>query len=572
MTVSLQAAVASPESHTKRGWLLAFVVSLATALAVISPFLWKGNASGHDFSFHAASWMEVAAQWRDGILLPRWADGANYGFGEPRFIFYPPLSWSLGAALSFVVPWGYVPGVFIVLMQTLAGLSAYALLRRICDNRVALFGAALYAANPYALLITYMRSDFAEQLALAFFPLLLLAAFQLLEVVPVTFRSLGRTTVFFSAVFAAIWLTNAPAGVIATYGVSLLIVYAAVKRRSRTPLWRGATGMALGFGLAGFYLVPAIYEQRWVNISQALSVGLKPVENFLYTTIADQEHNSFNRIASNTALLTIVLVAVFAALSRTLLLQRRKTSVNSVWAMLVALSIVASFLMVHPSLFLWVLLPKLRFVQFPWRWMSVLGIPLVYFFAAFLVDLRTRWRVLTAAFLAAVLFFAAAYMIRHTWWDAEDVPTLREALDHDRGYEGVDEYDPVGDDHTDLPEKAERVKLLPSRPGSGVTSDAKFQIERWSPEEKEIRVTTEQPIVVALRLLDYPAWRVKVNDKRVTAQHAGTTTQMIVPLTPGTSHISARFTRTLDRTVGGALTMISFLIAVLLVLKPRAAA
>ena len=568
MTVSLQAAVASPESHTKRGWLLAFFVSLATALAVISPFLWKGNASGHDFSFHAASWMEVAAQWRDGIVLPRWADGANYGFGEPRFIFYPPLSWSLGAALSFVAPWDYVPGVFIVLTQTLAGLSAYALLRRIYDNPVALFGAALYAANPYALLITYMRSDFAEQLALVFFPLLLLAAFQLLEVVPITFRSLSRGTAFFSAAFAAIWLSNAPAGVIATYGLSLLVVYAAVKRRSCSPLWRGATGMALGFGLGGFYLVPAIYEQRWVNILQALSVGLKPVENFLYTNMADQEHNSFNRIASNTALLTIILVAVFAAFSRALLLRRRKTSPNSVWAMLLALSIASSFLMVRPSLFLWVLLPKLRFVQFPWRWMSVLGIPLICCFAAFLAELRIRWRVLTSVAIAFVLICAAAYMIGHTWWDADDIPTLREALDHDEGYEGVDEYDPVGDDHTDLPGKAERTRLL-SRAGSGVTSDAKFQIDRWSAEEKEIRVTAEQPIWVALRLLDYPAWQVEVNEKPVIAQHAGTTRQMVVPLTPGTSHISARFTRTLDRDIGGTVTMISFLVALLLVLKPR---
>ncbi len=38
-----------------RKWLPALGVSLATALLVVSPFLWLGTASGHDISFHASS-------------------------------------------------------------------------------------------------------------------------------------------------------------------------------------------------------------------------------------------------------------------------------------------------------------------------------------------------------------------------------------------------------------------------------------------------------------------------------------------------------------------------------------
>src|SRR5258708_11460662 len=162
-----------------RGWLPALGVSLATALLVIAPFFGLGNASGHDFGFHAASWVEVAGQWKEGIFLRRWREWANQGFGEPRFIFYPPLSWMLGAALGFVAPWKTVPGVFIVIVQTMAGLCSFALARRFLPKNAALFSAACYAANPYALVIVYMRSDFAEQLACALLPLVVLTALQL---------------------------------------------------------------------------------------------------------------------------------------------------------------------------------------------------------------------------------------------------------------------------------------------------------------------------------------------------------------------------------------------------------
>src|SRR6266850_3532972 len=165
----------------------------------ITPFFWRGSPSGHDFEFHMFSWMEVLTQWKQAVVYPRWAALAHWGYGEARFLFYPPASWTLGAALGAVLPWNIAPGAYCWLVLTLAGLSMYRLAREWLPERDVMFAAALYAVNPYHLLIVYWRSAFAELLAAVLLPFLMLRVLRLSQ-------PGFRPVLYLSATLAAAWL------------------------------------------------------------------------------------------------------------------------------------------------------------------------------------------------------------------------------------------------------------------------------------------------------------------------------------------------------------------------------
>src|SRR5271169_6218048 len=107
------------------------LISIAVAaFAVEVPFFFRGTPSGHDVEFHLYSWMEVLSQWKDGIVYPRWAALAHFGCGEPRFIFYPPASWTLGALLTAIFPWTLVASIYIWLVLVAAGVAMFLLARQ----------------------------------------------------------------------------------------------------------------------------------------------------------------------------------------------------------------------------------------------------------------------------------------------------------------------------------------------------------------------------------------------------------------------------------------------------------
>jgi non-canonical purine NTP pyrophosphatase (RdgB/HAM1 family) len=528
------------------------LVLTGACLLAISPFFWRGSPSGHDFEFHMFSWMEVLGQWKHGILYPRWAALAHWGYGEARFLFYPPASWTLGAALGAALPWKMVPGAYCWIVITLAGAGMYRLAREWLPAPDALFAAVLYALNPYHLLIVYWRSAYAELLAAALLPLLLLCLLRLKE-------PGFRPTLWLSLTLAAAWLTNLPAAVMIHYSVAGLATLLAVQKRSWRPLLRTALATAFGAGLASFYLFPAIYEQGWINLSEVLSPGVRPQDNFIFTTIADPDHNRFNLLVSTIALAEIGILVFTIWFSRQTKRVGAATS-QSPWMPLSAWGAVSAVLMLSLSNLLWQHLPKLRFVQLPFRWLLCMNAAL----AMLLPMAAKRW---TSRLLASAVLLAAVILAGHRtqppWWDmAADIREMSDAVADGTGYEGADEYVPAGTDPYELNKSLPRVSDDTGAPVPG-------KVLAWAQTEKHFKVHTAAAQNLTVRLFNYPAWEVLVNGKPTETRRTDVTGLIVIPIAAGDNEVQIHFRRTSDRLIGDVISLISLALFVVVWFKTR---
>ena len=536
----------------------------AAAFAVELPFFFLGTPSGHDVEFHLYSWLEVLSQWKHGTIYPRWAALAHFAYGEPRFIFYPPASWTLGALLSAIFPWVLVSDIYIWLALVAAGASMFLLARQWLDRRDATFAAVLYAVNPYHLVIVYWRSAFAELLASSMLPLLLLLLLR-------TEEKGRRPTIFLAFLLAASWLINAPAAVMIHYSLGLLIVVIAWLRSPKVVL-EGLVAVVLGAALAAFYLLPAVYEQKWVNIAQAVSAGSRPLDNFLFIHTTDADHDAFNRVISWVALAEIAVTIVAAWAARRWRSRSSEPSSepgSELWYLLAGWAGLCALLMLSISNPAWNILPKLRFMQFPWRWMLCLGIP----FAMFTTLGVRRWWMRAALYIAMLAVIAFGWQhFQAPWWDTR--ADLREMQDNmatgGAGYEGVDEYTPAGADPSAVDKDARRVSV-------DGPAHAAIRVSEWSAERKLFTAEMSAPDELVLHLFNYPAWRVEVNGREVQASSREGTGQMLIPAEAGENRVQVIFIRTWDRTVGAWTSLVAIILAIWLLwrkpsLRPSSAA
>jgi len=564
-----------------------FVVPLAAFVAVL-PLILHGCSCGHDFDFHLLSWMEAARQFSHGTLHPHWAFSPALNAGEPRFVFYPPLSWVLGALLGLLLShlpgvtqaagWTAAPILFTWIALTASGLTMARLARAFTSANAALLAAVLYLANPYMLFTAYERTAYAELLAAAWIPLLLHAILR------------DRVTIRGIAVpVALLWLTNVPAAIIASYTLALL----AAIRLASTPrketagalALRTLAGTALGLALAAFYLIPAAYERRFVQIAMATIADMRIDHNFLFAHTGTSPDNLLHDQVLHTAsLIAVLLLAATAAALAAIWRATKLGAPQSVGAPHLAsemwesrhnipfptlpfaiLTSGTAFLLTPVSAIVWSHAPEAALLQFPWRLLLVvapifalalahacIGRPGTPSFA--LLRRLGSARLAPAAavvLLVAALTLPAYHLFRQPCDPADTAPARLALFQTNAGADPTDEYTPIAADNDALKPNNPPYWLAdsPTAPAPATTEPG--------PAPTHLSLTAARAEDLILNLRDYPAWRITLNGALAPHPAERPDGLIVVPIPAGPSTIDIRYAHTFDQTLGDAVTVLA---------------
>jgi XTP/dITP diphosphohydrolase len=197
---------------------------------------------------------------------------------------------------------------------------------------------------------------------------------------------------------------------------------------------------------------------------------------------------------------------------------------------------------------LWQHLPKLRFVQLPFRWLLCMNAALAMLFP--LAAKRWTSRVLASAVLLATVI-VAGYRIQPPWWDmASDIREMSDAIADGTGYEGSDEYVPAGADPYELNKSLPRVS-------GNMGAPIRSEMLAWRQTEKHFKVYAAASQDLVVRLFNYPAWEVVVNSHPTETRTTDVTGLIVIPIAAGDNDVQIHFRRTIDRVVGNVASLIS---------------
>lgn len=380
-------------TERRRAALVLVAATLVAGWPLFFPWVYDTH-DGHYAIYNAAQFDEAV---RDGHLPVRWLPDLFGGRGIPHFVYYHPLAFYLVEAIRLVVPSTIVSmKIFHLLAIAAAGFTMREWLRGRLPAPAALAGAVAYVLAPYHLVEIHVKGDPPAMLAYAVAPL-----------VPMAIERAARGTRLGPAALA---FTSASLVLSHMLSALLLIpflaVWAALAIRPAPPraAARVAGGVAAGAMLSAWHWLPALAERDFVHIDSPLGIlffdwrqqfvawwqWLSPLWGY---------HGSFAGTVDDMSF-QVGPVHLGAAVAAALVLRRKRDDL-AVWSIA---TFVLALAMTHAvSRAVWELIPFLRFVQYPWRFLSVVSLAASALLGWAVAQEGTRRLVLLAAATPFVL-------------------------------------------------------------------------------------------------------------------------------------------------------------------------
>ncbi len=517
----------------------------------------------HDARHSIFYLVEFDQTLRDGYLWPRWSPDFAFGYGYPLFNLYAPLA-IYAAEIVHLLGVSMVWSVkTIYILSTIgAGVGMYGFTRRLFGENAALIAGLAYMFAPFHFVEIYVRSAYAEYVALMLLPLVLWAFTELIA------RPSPRRMALAGASYGVLALTHHSTFFTFTpflllYIFTLMIGTAKTNLRAwgRQVAFNAGAGV-LGVALAGIYIVPVLLEQKYIKIEQWTSGSYNFAEHFVYFSqflspfwgygYAGPGPVDFMPYQIGIAIFGLAVVGTVALAAFAPQMRHRGTMVIFVVATLFSI-----WLMSPLGEPLWRALPVAALVQFPWRLLIITMLSAAVVIGGGVAALKLDGAPLM---LSAVVLVLASYGYAQPRYtpipDWADTPLAVINWDSGSISDRVGMVAVTDEQPTTSPMEAQYRAGEPLSVATVLSGDATVETVRHGGASDTVKFRGDAA-TVQFYTYDFPGWQVKIDGKPVPHRHQPPFGLITVDVPAGEHTISLRMGTTPARTIGGALSLLA---------------
>jgi hypothetical protein len=357
--------------------LIIFFIFSLTFLLTMGAILRPDFFKPHDFT-HVTRIVEMSRSLAAGEFPVRWSRNFGFGYGMPLFNFYAPLPYYL-AQIPYALMVGGVNSVkmLYLLNAVLSFIGMYLLASELWGKKGGLLSSIVFSFSTYRALDLYVRGALGEVMAMSILPFTLYGA-----VLMARGKKHGAFVVILSS--AALLLSHnligmLGVGCIAAFGVLAI----AIESFSSKIGWKkivvrffSFTGALIGGGLlSAFYTIPGFIEKSATRVEATITTGYFDFHNHLllvrqlflgkwgYGGSAPYPYGGMS-FALGVFSIALLVLAVLVVMMRS----KRKEKMYA--AVCVVLLIATTFMTLNKSVQIWEMIPTLKYIQFPWRFLT----------------------------------------------------------------------------------------------------------------------------------------------------------------------------------------------------------
>ncbi len=544
-------------------WIILAFSVFAWAPLLTPAYFFEAHDAKHSVFFL----VEFDQAFRDGFFWPRWAPDFSFGYGYPLFNLYAPLAFYL-AELVHLTGLGFTTSVKVVygLATIGAGWGMYGFVKRLFGPAAGLAAAVLYMYIPFHLVEIYVRSAYAEFVALALIPLVFWAFTELVAAPGLVRLALaGLAYGVLALTHHTTFFTFTPFLVIYILYLLLAKTWFRLKPLLSHTFYALEAGL-LGLAVSAIYLLPMIVEMRYVKLEQWTSGSYNYLQHFVYFSqffspdwgygyagVGLQDDFSYQ--------LGIVAVALAAFALATII--RRRFPHHATALFFLCSTLVVIWLMSPLAEPVWRVLPIASLVQFPWRLLGMSAFTMSVVAGALFAGGDQGFETpAPSLYLLCLVIILAAYP--YTRPQYTDIPAWAET--------------PLAVVNWDSGSIVDRVGMVSVTDEQPQTSPMEGQYRRGGPltnvaaiiagegavetlhhggGSDRVRVDAAGPVTLQFNTYDYPGWQVYLNGQPLDHRYEPPYGLITVDVPAGAHTVLLRMGITPARAAGAVITVLA---------------